>query len=277
MNQDMAAVPLRMALVLLTGCTHVATASSAAAFKTVNVPVMNDGVPGESRLTSAERARWCQRLTDEALTRIPLAGDEARRIDDCAVQLQPAPGRQLVPGVRVVFSVDAFARRPFAAASYDEATRTLYLPLGALDAPWSDVQATRHEWRHARIDASADDAALRSRAVGPRFKPDSFVFDELLVNTCDLVDAEAAGVAPPPWQRPMVESMLAQAVEILGEARRAPIAAHLSLGGGTTLELRGAPADSLARLTQLEHEVREGLAHLQSLRPRCEALLGARP
>lgn len=277
MKRHLVAVPLRVALVLLAGCTHVSTASSAAAFKTVNVPVMIGGVPGASGLNAAERARWCQQLTDEALARIPLSGDVARRLDECTVQILPAPSRQLVPGVRVLFSVDAFVRRPFAAASYDEATRTLFLPLGALDAPWSDVQATRHEWRHARIDASADDAALRSRAVGPRFKPDSFVFDELLVNTCDLVDAEAAGVAPPPWQRPMIESMLAQAVETLDEARRAPIAAHISLGDGTTLELRGPPADSLARLTQLEHEVREGLPNLQALRPRCAALLGARP
>lgn len=275
---------MRSSLVLsltLVGCAHAPRASSASDFKAVNVPVMEEGVPGGSSLGASERAKWCERLTEEALARIPLPGDTARRLDACSVSIDAAPSRQRAPGVHVVFSVDAFLRRPFAAASYDEATRTLFLPLRALDAPWSDVQATRHEWRHANIDAmarsAAVEAALRSRASGPRFKPDSFVFDEVLVNACDLVDADASGAAPAAWQRPMVESMLGWLADILTEARSRPAVASSSLRDGTTLELRGVPDESLTHLTQLEREVRLGLERPASLRARCDALLGGPP
>lgn len=205
----------------LLGCAH--PLPSTARFRAENTPVLRHGIPRESTLGPDARARWCSVLTNEALNRLSLPGDQTRRSGPCAVELIPSADRQRVPGVRLFFDVNLFLERPYAAATFDSEQQKLLLPLAALDAPWDALQPTRHEWRHARVHhlsaTSPFHAALRARATGPRFQPDDFVFDEVLVNTCDVLDAERAGRAAPAWQRAMVDALLEELERLVVEVR----------------------------------------------------------
>jgi hypothetical protein len=102
--------------------------------------------------------------------------------------------------------------KPYAAASYDRASATLFLPLKALESDWSDVPATLHEWRHARIHSLARQGdiiamALESQLTGPDYQPDAFNVDELPVNACDLLEARARNTPVEPWRLGILKSM----------------------------------------------------------------------
>ncbi|HVK83868.1 MAG TPA: hypothetical protein VM513_07160 [Kofleriaceae bacterium] len=175
---------------------------------------MIDGVPGESSLEPQARDAWCERLVPLAEAHLARPGDRIEKRGACAVELYPAATEQRVPDVHVRFDAAAFFRKPYAAASYDASTRTLFLPLDALEAAWNEVPATVHEWGHAAIHARARTgdpiaAALATRISGPAYRPDPFHVDELPINLCDVLRARERGGEPQPWQLPMVRTFLA--------------------------------------------------------------------
>lgn len=158
-----------------------------ARFKAANRPNIVDDAPSGSVLSAAERADWCAKLIALA-PGLPQSGDRLEGIDACAATLSPA--HPVVSGVSVKLDVGFFFAKPYAAASYDRESKTLFLPLASLYKPWSEVPATRHEWRHARLHqrALAGDAlasALMTTVHAPDYRPDGFYADEVLVNLCD--------------------------------------------------------------------------------------------
>lgn len=196
-----------------------------AEFKVANRPSMDRGVRGASVLSGEQRVLWCERLTALGVERLAMAHETVERLGPCALRLHASAEHQLVPGVKVHFDVERLFAKPYAAASYDRDTKVLFLPLEALVTDWTAVQATRHEWRHARISARAAKSpvakALMAVARGPDFMPDDFFFDEAVTNVCDLVDASVAGRAPPAWQGPMTRQILTTARQLLERTPKA--------------------------------------------------------
>lgn len=207
------------------GCVHrvepsVDVGALVREFHAANRPTMVDGVPRSSSLPLETRASWCARLTDAAARSLGSPEEPARRTSPCAVELTPLEAHRQVPNVRVVFDVERFFAKPYAAASFDRPSRTLFLPLAALERPWWTVPATRHEWRHALVLENAPSSelarALLTTASGPEFVPDDFAFDEVLTNVCDLVDAQDERRAPPEWQPPMTARLVSWGERVLG-------------------------------------------------------------
>jgi hypothetical protein len=179
-------------------------------------------------LGPAERAAWCARLLPVARERIARPGDQLAPAGDCSLSVTPA--REEVSGTRVLFDLAFFFEHPYAAASFDRDTRTLYLPLAALTEPWMQNTATRHEWRHARIhqQALAGDKlalALQSIVTGPEYRPDPLYVDEIPVNLCDLVDARDRGAQPEPWRTEMATNYATMLTTELGKL--APVAMQI--------------------------------------------------
>jgi hypothetical protein len=169
------------------------------AFRAANRPKIVDDAPLGSVLSAEDRKRWCTRFTPfEA--RVARAGDRIEGMD-CGAKLVPAAARQIVPDVALQFSVDFFFDKPYASASYDRETKTLFLPLASTYSPWDQIGATRHEWLHARHHAKARGgdplaAALMSVSEGKDYRPDGFYFDEVPVNLCDVVRAASEKKGP---------------------------------------------------------------------------------
>jgi hypothetical protein len=219
------------------------TASATVAeFKAANRPKMVDGRPSESQLDAKARETWCGRLMPLAREHLARPGDKVTA-DRCAVTLQPAPERQVVKDVNLRFDGEFFFKKPYAAASYDRNTRTLYLPLASLETAWDQVGATRHEWLHARIherarSGDALSAALFSVVSGPAFKPDAFHIDELAVGICDVMRALESGKQPQAWQLQMAKGYL--------EALRTEVRAMKGRTGGETETRAGVPGTRFA-------------------------------
>ena len=159
----------------------------ASRFRAVNKPTITDGVPGESSLSADERASFCQRIMPVAHARLAMTGDRLEDDGPCAIVVTPA--HAVVPDVKVRFDLGFFARKPYATASYDDETRTLYLPLDAIVKPWADRPSVHHEWLHAHHHARAragDPTAMALMTVsrGPDYRPDGFFADEVPVNQC---------------------------------------------------------------------------------------------
>ncbi|NUP04520.1 MAG: hypothetical protein HOW73_00480 [Polyangiaceae bacterium] len=187
--------------------------TTVAAFRAANRPRIIDDIPGETVLGDQEREAWCGRLLQLAKEHLARPGDRMTEVGPCAVTLVPSAVRQVVPDVRIRFDVGFFFQKPYAAASYDRETRTLYLPLSALETHWDEAPATRHEWFHARIHerARAGDplsAALETVIASAQYRPDAFHVDEVPANLCDIVQVLEAGGRPRAQQVEMARSYL---------------------------------------------------------------------
>ncbi len=189
---------------------HEDVAAILAELRASNKPRIVDGSPTDSVLDEAARERWCARLVRAAEHALARPGDAVKSVERCALEVAPAPARQLVAGVRVRFDAGFFFRKPYADASFDRETRTMFLPAAALEKPWDELPATQHEWLHASHDArarSGDPLALALATVisGPDYRPDAFHVDEVPVNICDLLRAYEGGGAPQAWQIEMTK------------------------------------------------------------------------
>lgn len=201
-----------------------------AQFRAANRPSMTNGIPGASSMPEEERNRWCDRLTHLAESRLSEGGDAVSRASSCALTLQPTREHTRVPGVRVVFDVEFYFRKPYASASFDTATRTLFLPVVSLESAWWEQASTIHEWRHAYHDALARKGdlmalALQSTFEGPDYLPDAFHADEVPVNACDILDARRTHRAVEAWRPQMAKAygdMLEKELVALAEARGTP-------------------------------------------------------
>ena len=247
-------------------------------FREENKAAFVDGMPSESRMGADDRRLWCERLVTLARSRLALDGDVVGEAEACAVTLVPAASRQVVPGVQVRLDVGYFFRKPYAAASYDRETRTLYLPLAALVRPWDEIDATRHEWHHARIHARArsGDAlatALQSIATGPDYRPDGFYVDEIPANLCDVVRAAKRGEGTSDKTK-MIDGYLGYLRKELDATKASPKKAASSRAGvpGVTLvssdgvERWVGGADARRSLTLLESVWKDATTTLSNLR-----------
>lgn len=253
-----------------------------AEFRRSNKSRIIHGIPHESLLDDHARDAWCQRLTPLARSRISQSGDNVGDSSACAISLLPAASRRKVAGVRVVFDIELFFRMPYAAASYDRESRTLFLPLDALLKDWSEVTATKHEWLHAEIHrrALAGDAfsvALQTQASGPEYQPDAFNVDEIPASLCDLASVLDRGAFPEAWQMTMATSYidilgglllkLRELAQPLPEVRAGVGGLRFSLENGVTTWLGGpTPRPCLAILEAIHRDAKSALQSL-ALRP----------
>lgn len=161
-------------------------------FRKANRPRIVDDVPRGTSVAPELQTTWCERLMALARQHVPRPGDRFEGPDRCGATLVAAKARQLVADVTLRFDVGFFFKKPYASASFERDSNTIFLPLSSILEPWDELDPTRHEWLHARhyADAKRGDAlsaALMTIVEGKDYVPDALYVDEVPVNLCDLV------------------------------------------------------------------------------------------